>query len=1207
MVFDWNKNAFDNYKIQLIRFIRIFSYSTKSDRLFLFAATIASICTGVTLPLMNVVFAQIAGVFTEFYTSTSSTKQELGFRTTSIRISSAMRLAYIKALLDQPIALFDSLPPGQTAAIITITANNLQIGISERLSMFIQSITIGLVAIVVFYRLTIPLIAKFMKEVEHADGMSASVAVESFSSIKMVAACGAEGTMAKRYAAWVETARKKGLAISPLAAIQHSPVIFTIHATYALSFWYAIHLYMNLKIPNVTSVVIAISAIMMIVLSLGAISIPISSATRAAEAAGLFFAIIDAPVPQMKGAKTPEVSAQDDIVFERVNFSYPSRPDVQVLNNLTAEFARGKTTAIVGESGSGKSTIVGLIERWYDVGNLHYVANSGFITVGGRNLNDIDVRWWRSQIGLVQQEPFLFNDTIYKNVEYGLIGTKWEDASPEKKKELVCGACEEAFADEFISQLPEGYDTIVGDAGLKLSGGQRQRLAIARSIVKHPSILILDEATSAIDVHGERIVQEALEKISKNRTTIVIAHRLSTIMKADKIIVIKKGKLVQQGTHEELLNDKNGLYWGLANAQRLSLDSDSLTHMQNFRRRNRVPDFSPAEKLHSGLRTTPSGKESISNTTGASGSFKLFVWEQRYHWWWYTLMVLGAFGAGISFPLHAYLYANVISLFNFWGQYLRDQTNWWCLMLLLLGVGAGGSHFALGWSSNTMLFHFLADYRQEYFRNILSKPISFYDDPSNSVGNLIVRIASDPTQLQQLLGLNMALVLTSIFNVLGSILLSLYFGWKLTLMTVCTSMPVILAAGYLRMRYEVQFEKMNNEVFTESSKFAAESVNAFRTVSSLTLETEICRQYEALLQNHFKKAFRKALFSTWIFAMSDSIALLCMAFVQWYGGRLLASYEYTPFNYLIVYLAIVQGSTSAGHSLSFGPDISQAFAAANRIRSMRPEETDAKSSVTLSRFGGSQAGKKRSQGVKIELKGVSFKYPTRDVPVLNDLNMTIFKGQFAAIVGASGSGKTSIVSLIERFYDVQKGRILCNGIDINVIHLGSYRRGISLVAQEPLLFDGTIRENILLGVDETKTSDEELQCVCRDAGIEEFISSLPEKLDTKTGTRGVALSGGQKQRIAIARALIRNPRLLLLDEATSSLDSETEKSVQAVFERTRKGRTMVVVAHRLATIQNADVIFVVGDGRVAETGTHASLLKKRGIYYQMCQSQTLFK
>jgi ABC-type multidrug transport system fused ATPase/permease subunit len=213
--------------------------------------------------------------------------------------------------------------------------------------------------------------------------------------------------------------------------------------------------------------------------------------------------------------------------------------------------------------------------------------------------------------------------------------------------------------------------------------------------------------------------------------------------------------------------------------------------------------------------------------------------------------------------------------------------------------------------------------------------------------------------------------------------------------------------------------------------------------------------------------------------------------------------------------------------------------------------------------------------------------------------MKVEEGQFAAIVGPSGCGKTSIVTLLERFYQIQKGTILYHGININKISLRDYRKSISLVAQEPSLFEGSIRENILLGVDETEISDEALYRVCRDAEIHHFISSLPEGYDTAVGAKGVSLSGGQKQRIAIARALIRNPRVLLLDEATSNLDSETERSVQAVFEKTAKGRTMVVVAHRLATVQNADVIFLIGDGRVVETGNHASLLRKRGLYYQM--------
>lgn len=217
----------------------------------------------------------------------------------------------------------------------------------------------------------------------------------------------------------------------------------------------------------------------------------------------------------------------------------------------------------------------------------------------------------------------------------------------------------------------------------------------------------------------------------------------------------------------------------------------------------------------------------------------------------------------------------------------------------------------------------------------------------------------------------------------------------------------------------------------------------------------------------------------------------------------------------------------------------------------------------------------------------------------------IEKGQFAALVGASGCGKTSIVSLLERFYEIQKGKILINGISVADLDINGYRKAISLVAQEPTLFQGSIKENILLGVDEN-TPDEKLFQACRDAEIHDFISSLPQGYSTDVGNKGVALSGGQKQRISIARALIRDPKILLLDEATSSLDSESEKLVQSAFERAAEGRTMVVVAHRLATVQNADVIFVLGEGKVLETGNHLALLNQRGVYYQMVSNSCFF-
>lgn len=436
----------------------------------------------------------------------------------------------------------------------------------------------------------------------------------------------------------------------------------------------------------------------------------------------------------------------------------------------------------------------------------------------------------------------------------------------------------------------------------------------------------------------------------------------------------------------------------------------------------------------------------------------------------------------------------------------------------------------------------------------------------------------------------MAMVYIALFSILGCIIIGFVFGWKLTLLTVFVAMPIIMTAGFFRVKYEFQFESMNQAVFAESSKFAAESIGAFRTVTSMTMEDTICRRYELLLQSHVKAAFKKSRYTTLLFAASDSVQLLCMALTFWYGGQLLGSREYQAVQFFVVYVAVVQGAESAGSTLSFGPNMAQASAAANRILSFRSAK-DATPKIT----GELQD---TEGGVKIELRDLWFKYPTRDIPIFTGLNLTIEKGQFAGLVGASGCGKTSIVSLLERFYDVQKGKILCNGTNIAELDIRQYRKALSLVAQEPTLFQGTIKDNVLLGIEES-ISEAQLHQACRDAEIHSFIESLPEGYNTDVGNKGIALSGGQKQRIAIARALIRDPKILLLDEATSSLDSESEKAVQKAFEKAGKGRTMVVVAHRLATVQNADVIFVLGEGKVLEVGNHGQLLRRRGVYYQM--------
>jgi ATP-binding cassette subfamily B (MDR/TAP) protein 1 len=379
-----------------------------------------------------------------------------------------------------------------------------------------------------------------------------------------------------------------------------------------------------------------------------------------------YLSTVDAPKPSKAGLKDHDVSAHDELRLSSVTFAYPSRPHVKILDDLNVSFEPGKITAIVGASGSGKSTIVGLLERWYELsdGNRvmlpasrmekndkkdrtpqyppkspqenHKVSEpqiplSGSIFIGDKNIDSVNLKWWRSQIGLVQQEPFIFNDTIYKNVEYGLVGSQWENERAEIKKSLVEEACRKAFADEFIAKLPQRYQTHVGDAGIKLSGGQRQRLAIARSIVKQPKVLILDEATSSIDARGERLVQAALDKVSEGRTTITIAHRLSTIKKADKIVVLQKGKVVEEGTHEGLLSNPDGVYLALVNAQKLSMEEP-------------FPE-EEADRIQSSNPLTQAQNEVIEAAYDMKveesykpksffGSFGLLMYEQRTQWQW---------------------------------------------------------------------------------------------------------------------------------------------------------------------------------------------------------------------------------------------------------------------------------------------------------------------------------------------------------------------------------------------------------------------------------------------------------------------------------------------------------------------------------------------------------------------------------------------
>ncbi|KAM0454494.1 hypothetical protein ACHAPV_008365 [Trichoderma viride] len=818
------------------------------------------------------------------------------------------------------------------------------------------------------------------------------------------------------------------------------------------------------------------------------------------------------------------------------------------------------------------------------------VRPSGTVAIGDRSLDEVDLKWWRSQIGLVQQEPFLFNGTIYTNVANGLTGTQWEGSSEEQKRELVTQACKEAFADEFIHKLPMGYETPVGDGGTKLSGGQRQRIAIARAIVRQPNILIFDEATSAIDVRGEKIVQAALDRAAQSRTTITIAHRLSTVQKADRIVVLRQGRVVESGTHESLLAIPDGTYSNLVHAQNISLGDETKETSMETSSEEDIETATLPQKDKTELTVEDVSSHAIQQHSRSFWrSFGRLLYESKDSHYLMILILIFTASAGATGPVQALLFAHVIDVSKYTGSKLRAESEFWSGMFGVLAAGAGISYFG---SLSTSLRNGLiirSKYQKEYFESTLWQRMTFFDQEEHSQGAIVARVASDPQRLDELLGASMASVYIAVFSIVGSVSIAFAFGWKLAVVACCVVLPISIVASFFRFKYELQFERMNNEVFAESSKFASESIAAFRTVSAFTLEETICRRFETLCRNHVAAAFKKARWATFLVGLSDSATIPCQALLLYYGGRLLANGELTVLKFFVSFMVALNAGEAAGQSLSYGPSAAQVTTASNRILDMRESRFQDK-------VGVNEEIPESDGGVKIELRNIHFKYPTRDVPVFEGLNLTIEKGQFAALVGASGCGKTSIISLLERFYDPAEGKILYNGKDVAELSVKAYRRQLSLVAQESSLFHG---------VDPSTVSDEQLHQACRDASIHDFIVSLPEGFTTPVGSRGISLSGGQKQRISIARALIRSPKVLLLDEATSSLDPENEKLVQEALERASKGRTMVVVAHKLSTVRNADVIFVFGDGKILEKGSHSELLERKGVYWRMCKSQAL--
>ncbi|CAF4096355.1 unnamed protein product [Adineta steineri] len=872
-----------------------------------------------------------------------------------------------------------------------------------------------------------------------------------------------------------------------------------------------------------------------------------------------------------------------DIEFDNVSFSYPSRENVIALNNLKLIARVNQTTALVGSSGCGKSTCVSLLLRYYE-------PSSGRIMINGQSITDYKIKELRQNIGVVSQEPILFGISIYENIRFGkLNATRTE----------IEQAAEQANAHKFIMKLPNKYETIVGERGIQLSGGEKQRIALARALVRQPNILLLDEATSALDNVSERIVQEALDRACKNRTTIVIAHRLTTIQNADYIYVLDSGNVIEEGTHEILMRKEGGKYQTMVKMQQYEKTINTQDDLINLVKAAAEDEEQLLERVRllSESEAIDMNQRSLISTRRESVFVRLMKMNSP-EWIFILIGCVTCLLGGLHGPLFSILFAKVINEFNDC-KYTDIHRRVLMTSGLFIFIGALFMilHFFQFVTFGIAGAKLVSRIRSKAFSCFLRQEVAYFDRPENSSGAICNQLSSNAAAIEDMAGTRLGVICQALSMSVFGILLGFFYNWQLTI-TIVIPFVILLIATIIQIRLSSWLKTESDLIYSQASTLAVEVINNMRTVKQLSMENEVLRQYSNMISQILRMSWRPDILCAVVFALYWTLSPLTLGLLYWRALILVENNEVDMSNIVMISAFAMFALQSLNVVGMLANRIGASFAAAHAFFDLFDRiptiDNESNKGQELNNFRG-----------ETEFNQVKFIYPTRPtVLVLNKLQLSIKSGQRIALVGASGCGKSTIVQLLERFYDVTHGELILDGVDIRKLNVQWLRSRLGVVSQEPILFDLTIADNITYGLE--NISIDEIILAATKANIHEFIQQLPLGYETKVGVKGSFLSGGEKQRIAIARVLIRRPKILLLDEATSAMDPYNEQIVQETLDQAQiedPSRTSIIIAHRLSTIRSCDLIHVLEMGRIVESGTHTELIQKGGIYYTMLNTQ----